>query len=132
VIKNRRKFLITASGLLTAATLPQVLAKPLKRAKDNKLSNKKTVQQGYIDKVGDSFLVRSEHGSTKLKLESVESGHQQEGLENFRLVFSSKSKKLEENTYSVTHLGSLNTKKINIIPSQSIEDRFVASFCLLS
>jgi len=129
---NRRNFLITASGIITAATLPSALAKSLNKANNKELPNKNTVRQEYINKIGDYFLVRSEDGLARLKLESVENGRQYEGLENFRLVFSSKTKKIPENTYSVTHLASLSTHKINIIPSQSIEDRFVASFCLLA
>jgi len=129
---DRRHFLISASGAITASTLPNAFAKSVDQKNNKELSNPKTVQQGYINKIGDSFLVRSEDGSTRLTLEDVESGRQHEGLESFRLVFTNQTKQLSENIYSVTHLASLRTQQINIVPSQSSNSHYIASFCLLS
>ena len=129
---NRRHFLISTSGAIAAVTLPNAMAKPQKQSNKNELLDKKSVQQEYINKIGNSFLVRAESGSNKLKLENVESGPQHEGLEQFRLVFSGKSSDIPENIYSVTHLATLKTQKMKIDPSQSKKNHFVSSFCLLS
>lgn len=131
---NRRFFIKATSSALAVATLPKAMAITKISHQDDKkaLLTKNSVQQEYISKIGDSFLVRSETGTNLLKLENVESGVQQKGIENFRLVFSSKAKGLPENLYSVTHLASFKTQKIYIEPSHSIKNHIVASFCLLT
>ena len=127
---NRRKFLISTSGAIAAVTLPKAMA--TSQLNKTALLDKKPEEQKYINKIGDSFLVRGENGSNKLKLENVESGYKQEGLEQFRLVFTGNTQDLPENIYSVTHLTTMKTQKMRIEPSQSKEKQFFSSFCLLA
>ena len=71
---NRRSFLISTSAALAVATLPNALAK---QSTKEEVLNKSSVQQEYINKIGESFLARAENGSNWLKLENFESGPQE-------------------------------------------------------
>jgi len=132
---DRRKFIMITGSILTATTatiVPTASAKSMTPLNSNASLKKKSTQQEFLDKVGHSFVARTDNGRYWLTLEHVESGPQRQNLESFRLVFSSKTKPLPEDLYAVTHLSSFTTQPINIEPSQAMKKRFVASFCLLS
>ena len=74
---NRRSFLISTSAALAVATLPNALAKQSTPSTKEEVLNKSSVQQEYINKIGESFLARAENGSNWLKLENFESGPQE-------------------------------------------------------
>lgn len=127
---NRRHLLITAGSSIALATLPKAIAGP--QTNITNVLEKKSRQQQYSDKIGDLFIARNDKGSNSLKLKHVESGPKCEGLEQFRLVFTSETTNLPDDIYSVTHLATLKTQKINIEASHSIQKHFVASFSLLA
>lgn len=133
---NRRFFLLSTASAMTVASFPSALAHPhvqaaIKPTKKLQL-NKGITEQQYLEKVNDTFLLRGEGENHWLTLEKVEPGPKFSGVEQFNLVFSGQAKHLPDDIYSVTHLATLSTQKINIETSQSIQNHFISTFCVLS
>ena len=130
---NRRHFITTGTSALAAmAAVPNAIANPLAKAFDEAgTAPKKSVQQKFNEKVGDSFLMRSEAGVKRLTLIDVEQGPVSEGLEQFTLIFEGHGE-LQEELYKATHLKTLNSTLVHLVPSFESKGRYLASFSLLA
>ena len=128
---NRRHFLKTTTGAIVVSVLPDAFATTKKTRHQKVLPVQKSIQQQYVDKIDNTFLVRADNASYLMMLKEVESGPKNKGTEQFRLVFTSKNDNLPNAIYSVTHLTSLKTQKINIEKSLSVKNQYFALFNLL-
>lgn len=129
---NRRLFLLTGTSSLAAiAASPNVLAGPVSCVLSSTITNIETSElQKYEMKVGDSFLIRSESGTRKMKLVEVEKALSCNKLEQFTLVFSSPHY-LEEGLYTSTHLKSFQSSLMRLEPSDSRKNRYISTVNLL-
>lgn len=130
---NRRHFITTGTSALAAmAAVPNAIASPLAKVFDEaSAATKKSVQQKFSEKVGDSFLMRNEAGSQRLILVEVEQGPVSEGLDQFTLVFEGQGD-LPEELYKATHLKTLSSTLVRIVPSFENKGRYLANFSLLA
>ena len=128
---NRRKFLISTSGVVALATAPNLLAKNTSMITTPHHLKPASVKQQFHDKIGDSFFVRSELTSGWLTLAKVEKRAKEHNLEQFSLIFTSTQGNLPSNLYSATHIASFQTQKIRLEPSQTKPQHYVVTFSLL-
>lgn len=130
---NRRHFITTGTSALAAmAAVPNAIANPLAKVLDETNAViKKSAQDKFSEKVGDSFLMRSEAGSRRLTLVKVEQGPVSEGLEQFTLVFEGQGE-LQEELYKATHLKTLSSTLVRLVPSFENKGRYLANFSLLA
>jgi hypothetical protein len=129
---NRRLFLLTSTSSLAAiASSPTVLAGPISCVLSSSITKIETSElQKYKIKVGDSFLLRSESGTRKMKLVEVEKALSCNKLEQFTLVFSGPNY-LEEGLYTSTHLKSFQSSLMRLEPSNSRKNHYISAVNLL-
>ncbi|AAZ26315.1 DUF6916 family protein [Colwellia psychrerythraea] len=129
---NRRHFLLSISGAIVATALPNAIAQPSGIDLSYGQSSQQSTQQKFQNIINDTFLLRNKNGSHWLTLKKVEVGPEHDGMEQFQLVFTSDSPNFTDDIYSVTHLSTLQTQKMNIEASQSMKQHYVSTFCLLT
>lgn len=129
---NRRHFLLSTSGAIVATALPNAIVQSSAIDLSYGQSSQQSTQQKFQNIINDTFLLRNENGSHWLTLKKVEAGPEHDGMEQFRLVFTSDSPNFTDDIYSVTHLSTLQTQQMNIEASQSMKKHYVSTFCLLT
>jgi hypothetical protein len=132
---NRRSFMLAgSSAIISLSAMPHALASSLGKAVDfDPLSPNGGGSQKakYAARLKQKFYARGEAGSGLLKLESIIDGPSADKLEQFTLIFSGHSE-LPDSLYRLTHLSSFESSYLRLDKSQLTNNKYTASFSLLS